>query len=233
MKNIISRKNVAETQPKRRSDIMKTSFRKNLLRQIGMFSAPLVAALWMAACQKTTPVDIDSGEIELAKVPLAVKSAEEINANFSALTRVPISDNGGMNIVMTFANLKPMLTYSNEIGKINAAALSAMQKLATQYCSVATLSGTYRGALYPSITNYNVGAASYFADPASKSTVVQNLLARFYGQNLESNQDVQALFEGLVTELSVSTTENKNPSLINVLIGLCASILGSLPVSLK
>jgi hypothetical protein len=160
---------------------------------------------------------------------LGVKNFAQINAALSSITGVPTST-AAVNTL--YNTLQQSLPPTNELGAFLASHQTAISALADQYCNIAVNTNTT--AMFPGLTLTNANAATYFATQANRNFVIDPLVARAIGTNVNTTVEtaVRTELNSLIPTLAAinSTTAGRTASITQA---ACTAVLGSAAVSLQ
>jgi hypothetical protein len=156
-----------------------------------------------------------------------VKNFAQINAALAAITGVPVSNTA---VNMQYNTLQESLPPTNDIGAFLASHQTAISALADQYCNIAVSTNT--AAMFPGL-DVSQQASSYFAVPANRNLVIDPLVARAIGSNVNPTTEAAVRLElnTLLTNLSAGATAAGRTAAITQ--AACTAVLGSAAVSLQ
>jgi hypothetical protein len=156
-----------------------------------------------------------------------VKNFAQMNAALSAITGVPVS-NSAVN--MLYNTLQQSLPPTNDLGAFLPSHQTAMSALADQYCNIAVNTNT--AAMFPGL-DLSQQAATYFSLQGNRDLVINPLVARGIGSNVNSTTEtaVRAELNTLLTNLSGGATAAGRTASISQ--AACTAVLGSAAVSLQ
>jgi hypothetical protein len=158
---------------------------------------------------------------------LGVKNFAQVNNALSAITGVPVS-NAAVNKL--YGTLQQSLPPTNDLGAFLASHQTAISALADQYCNVAVNTNT--AAMFPGL-NLAQTASTYFAVAANRNLVIDPLVARAIGTNVDATVEaaVRTELNTLLTNLSNGATAAGRTASISQ--AACTAVLGSAVVSLQ
>jgi hypothetical protein len=156
-----------------------------------------------------------------------VKNFAQMNAALSAITGVPVS-NSAVN--MLYNTLQQSLPPTNDLGAFLPSHQTAMSALADQYCNIAVNTNT--AAMFPGL-DLSQQAATYFSLQGNRDLVINPLVARGIGSNVNSTTEtaVRTELNTLLTNLSAGATAAGRTAAITQ--AACTAVLGSAAVSLQ
>jgi hypothetical protein len=156
-----------------------------------------------------------------------VKNFAQMNAALSAITGVPVS-NSAVN--MLYNTLQQSLPPTNDLGAFLPSHQTAMSALADQYCNIAVNTNT--AAMFPGL-DLSQQAATYFSLQGNRDLVINPLVARGIGSNVNSTTEgaVRLELNTLLTNLSAGATAAGRTAAITQ--AACTAVLGSAAVSLQ
>jgi len=157
-----------------------------------------------------------------------VKNFAQINAALSAITGVV--NNAAANTL--YNTLQQSLPPTNDLGAFLASHQTAISALADQYCNVAVNTNT--AAMFPGLTLTNANVATYFGTQVNRNLVIDPLVARAIGTNVNPTVEaaVRTELNSLIPTLAAinSTTAGRTASITQA---ACTAVLGSAAVSLQ
>jgi hypothetical protein len=157
-----------------------------------------------------------------------VKNFAQINAALSAITGVV--NNAAVNTL--YNTLQQSLPPTNDLGAFLASHQTAISALADQYCNIAVNTNT--AAMFPGLTLNNADVSTYFGVQANRNFVIDPLVARAIGTNVNPTVEaaVRTELNSLIPTLAAinSTTAGRTASITQA---ACTAVLGSAAVSLQ
>jgi cytochrome c553 len=158
-----------------------------------------------------------------------VKNFAQINSALSAITGVPVNN---ATVNKLYGTLQQSLPPTNDLGAFLASHQTAISALADQYCNIAVNTNT--ATMFPGLTLTNANAATYFANQANRNFVIDPLVARAIGTNVNTTVEtaVRTELNTLIPTLAAinSTTAGRTASITQA---ACTAVLGSAAVSLQ
>jgi hypothetical protein len=159
-----------------------------------------------------------------------VKNFAQINAALSAITGVLPANTPAVNTL--YNTLQQSLPPTNALGAFLASHQTSISALADAYCNVAVNTNT--AAMFPGLTLNNPNAATYFALQANRNFVIDPLVARAIGTNVNMTAEtaVRTELNALIPTLAAtnSTAAGRTASIAQA---ACTAVLGSAVVSLQ
>ena len=180
------------------------------------------------------------------QVTTGVKNHEQIFQTMSALTGVPTSNAGVLNV---YNEVAPTLPTSNDVKAFLAPNNVAVVKLAAEYCNQLLENQALRDALFNTsynnlaMINFSTVTLANLSVPATKASFIQRLTDNFWGGIIseedlnESEADLNDLFNYLQNGDSmanpvVPAEANNNAGAKKVAKGVCTAVLSSAHVTL-
>ncbi len=156
-----------------------------------------------------------------------VKNFSQVNAALSQITGVPITNTAVNNLYNT---LQQSLPPTNDLGAFLASHQTAISALADQYCNVAVNTNT--AAMFPGL-NLSQTASTYFAVQANRDLVINPLITRALGTNVNAAMEttVRTELNNLLTQQSTGATAAGRTA--SIAQAACTAVLGSAVVSLQ
>ncbi len=188
----------------------------------------------------TTPPDVldtpptgDPTTIAVLPTSVGVRSFDEVNSTMAALTGIT----GNTTITNRYNGLKSKLPVDNDIKSFSFSTQNAIAVLAAEYCNALVNNGMYATQLQQTIGTFNTNTlpltAFAAANDANTMVLAQNMLTRFWGSNystLPNGPATQATIVTLIKDL-IANEPNTATTTRRALVGACASVLASSPVS--
>ncbi|MEJ0034543.1 MAG: LamG domain-containing protein [Gammaproteobacteria bacterium] len=157
---------------------------------------------------------------------LGLRTFDELNATYSKLTGVPITD---ATVAATFANVKQQLPTVESIDAFLASAQTGIAQLAIAYCSSMVDNQATRDAFFGPGLNPNQGSG-YFASDVNKAPVMAAIRTTI-NTNLASQPNaavVDAAIKKLLDTIANNPTSQANPKGAgNAMKAACGAALGS------
>jgi hypothetical protein len=156
---------------------------------------------------------------------LGVKNFAQVNSALSAITGIPVSNATANKLYNT---IQQSLPPSNDIGAFLASHQTAIAQLADQYCSLALASQGTAGTLFNGVTL--PGTAAGFSQQANQDLVINALIARAIGSNVNTNEETTVRTE---LRKMMGTLSATSQSAAAITQAACTATLGSAVVSLQ
>lgn len=185
----------------------------------------------------TTPPDVldtpptgDPTTIAVLPTSVGVRSFDEVNSTMAVLTGIT----GNATITNRYNGLKSKLPVDNDIKSFSFSTQNAIAVLAAEYCNALVNNTMYATQLQQTIGTFNTNTlpATAFGNGVG-NMIAQNMLNRFWGSNystLPNGATTQATIVTLLNDL-IAGEPNTATTTRRALVGACASVLASSPVS--
>jgi hypothetical protein len=163
-----------------------------------------------------------------------VRDFARINETMAALTDVDPLASG---IQATWHELEQQLPGSFDLRAFSAAQQVGISKLALEYCDALVESPAARADYFDTGFDFDVPAATAYADPAARARLLDPLMDRMLGIDIASQPDtdaVRSVLDGLISELIVGCDPAScgGERTQTVAKASCAALLSSAAVSM-
>jgi hypothetical protein len=167
---------------------------------------------------------------------IGIRTFDELNATFSKLTGVPVTD---PTAAATFANVKQQLPSVESIDAFLASHQTGIAQLAIAYCSSMVDSASARAAFFGPGINIDVTntGASYFLSDTNKQPVMDAIRTKVINSSLASQPNgtvVDNAVKKLLNTIANNATSATNPKGAgNAMKAACGAALGSAATTLQ
>lgn len=157
---------------------------------------------------------------------IGLKTFDEINASMAKVTGVPTTNAA---VALTFNTVRQQLPSVENIQGFLSSQQMAVTQMAIQYCDALVRDNSLRASYFPGF-DFTADASDAF-DATGRSQIINPLLDRVVGQNIEGSQptdtDVRAELDSLITNLVPCSGGDCADRTETVVKASCAAVLGS------
>lgn len=157
---------------------------------------------------------------------IGLKTFDEINESMAGMTGIPKTQ---QDVSRTFTTVKQQLPTIENISGFLSSHQMAVTQMAIQYCNVLVSDGQARADFFPGF-DFATPAETAF-DHSGKSLITGPLLARFVGENLETQpvaSDIQTELASLIDQLALCGGSTCPADRTETIVkASCAAVLGS------
>jgi hypothetical protein len=163
-----------------------------------------------------------------AQPDIGVRTFDQLNHSMSLITGVPVTNTG---VRATYLQVRQQLPPVSSIEAFLASHQTGIAQLAIKYCAAMVDDPALRAGFFGGSLNLATPAATLFAGPTGRSTLIDPLLARVIGANLSSqplDADVRTTLSTLIDRLVANGANSPT-----VAKAACAATLGSAALTVQ